>query len=310
MTAFLNSLRANLTLEHESAAPSLVSTPDSLRPTAMASSTGSLHPPSPLAQPPLNVEQPVDPLDNIPPLSTITATTTDDKVEALHLVADSVAQQRQIASKTLIFHPLTIAVWVGLLAIIGQWLYDGTNGSYGIIATTYAGVMMAGLLGVRWATGGYIDLAEEIGTWKWVDKDNDSGNEDMMLLTRFGNEAIGALVLRGVKSADTNSVASPRKKRQNGSVKGVIRGWTVKNRYRHKGVGLGLLEEAVKVCGENGWTGPVFAEDHANSGRVLPTMLNSGFDTRESKAREMLKQVIEDCGASPTTAGRAAKGKR
>ena len=308
--AFLNSLRANLNLENDSTPPSLVSTPDSLRPTVMSSSTGSLPPPSPLAQPPTTVEAPADPLDNIPPLSTITATTTDDKVEALHLIADSVAQQRQLASKAVIFHPLTIAVWLGLLAIVGQWLYDGTNSSYGIIATTYAGIIMAVLLGVRWASGGYIDLAEEVGTWKWVDKDNDPGKEDTMLLTRFGQEAIGAIVLRGVKSGDANSAGSPRKKRQTGSFKGVIRGWTVKTRYRHKGVGLGLLEEAVKVCTENGWSGPVFAEDHANSGRVLPTIFNGGFDKRDRRACEMLEKVIEDSGSSPTTASRAAKGKR
>jgi hypothetical protein len=122
--AFLNSLRANISLGDDSTPPSLVSTPDSLRPTAMASSAGSFPPPSPspLAQPPAVPDAPSDPLENIPPLTTTLATTTEDKIEALRLVADSVAQQRQLASKAVILHPLTIAVGVGLLAVVGQWL--------------------------------------------------------------------------------------------------------------------------------------------------------------------------------------------
>ena len=243
----------------ESTPPSLVSTPDSLRPVAMASSTSSLPPPSPspLAQPPAVSDAPQDPLSDVPPLATILATTTEDKIEGLRLIADSVAQQRQYASKAMILHPLTIATVVGLLAVVGQWLYDGTRGSYGIIATTYAGVIMAALLSVRFAAGGYIELAENVGTWKWFDKDSPPGREDSLILSKFGEEPIGALVLRGVKGDDGSNVGSPRKKRQhNAGLKGAIRGWTVKNRYRHKGVGTGLLEQAIKICADRGWSGP------------------------------------------------------
>ena len=280
----------------------------------MASSTGSLPPPSPspLAQPPAVPDAPSDPLDNIPPLTTTLATTTEDKIEALRLVADSVAQQRQLASTALIFHPLTIAVAVGLLAVVGQWLYDGTLGSYGIIATTYAGIVMAVLLGVRWASGGYIDLAENVGTWKWFDQGSTPSKEDGIIFSRFGEEIIGALVLRGVKSDDGSYPTSPRKRKQNNlDLKGVIRGWTVKYRYRRKGVGQGLLEEAVKVCGDRGWSGPAFADDHANSGRILPGIFNGGFDRREKIGREMLERVLEQSGASPTSGGgRGGRGKR
>jgi hypothetical protein len=310
--AFLNSLRANLRLGDDSTPPSLVSTPDSLRPMAMAS-TGSLPPPSPLAQPPAVPDAPLDPLDNIPPLTTTLATTTDDKIEGLRLVADSVAQQRQLASKALIFHPLTIAVVVGLLAVVGQWLYDGTRGSYGIIATTYAGIIMAVLLSVRWASGGYIDLAEDVGTWKWLDKGSTTGKVDDIILTKFGEETIGALVLRGVRSDDGGgNVAASRKKRQNSaSSKGVIRAWTVKNRYRRKGIGLGLLEEAIKVCVDRGWSGPAYADDHANSGRVLPSIFNGGFDRREKMARDILERATEQSVGSPISGGgRGGKSKK
>jgi hypothetical protein len=309
--AFLNSLRANLSLGDDSTPPSLVSTPDSLRPTAMTS-TGSLPPPSPLAQPPAVPDVPLDPLDNIPPLTTTLATTTDDRIEGLRLVADSVAQQRQLASKALIFHPLTIAVVVGLLAVAGQWLYDGTRGSYGIIATTYAGIIMAVLLSVRWASGGYIDLAEDVGTWKWLDKGSTTGKVDDIILTKFGEEAIGALVLRRVRSDDGGNIAAPRKRRQNSAgSKGVIRAWTVKNRYRRKGIGLGLLEEAIKVCVDRGWSGPAYADDHANSGRVLPSIFNGGFDRREKMARGILERAIEQSVGSPISGGgRSGKGKK
>jgi hypothetical protein len=279
----------------------------------MASSTGSLPPPSPspLAQPPAVPDAPSDPLDNIPPLTTALATTPDDKIEGLRLVADSVAQQRQYASKALIFHPLTIAVWVGLLAVVGQWLYDGTMNSYAIIVTTYSGIIMTVLLSVRYASGGYIDLAEDVGTWKWFDKGSAPGMVDDIILSKFGDEAIGALILRGVKSDDGSNVGSSRKKRQNNAgLKGVIRGWTVKNRYRRKGVGLGLLEETVKICADRGWSGPTFADDHANSGRVLPGMFNGGFDRRDKMARDMLEKVLEQGGGSPASGGRSGRGKK
>jgi hypothetical protein len=87
---------------------------------------------------------------------------------------------------------------------------------------------MAVLLGVRYATGGYIELAEDVGTWKWFDKGNAPGKEDDLILSKFGEEPIGALVLRGVKSDDGSNAGSSRKKRQNtAGMKGIIRGWTV-----------------------------------------------------------------------------------
>jgi Acetyltransferase (GNAT) family len=131
------------------------------------------------------------------------------------------------------------------------------------------------------------------------------------MLTKFGEEAIGALVLRGVKSDDGSNVVSPRKKKQNNAgMKGVIRGWTVKNRYRRKGIGLGLLEEAVKICADRGWSGPTFADDHANSGRILPSIFNGGFDRRDKMARDMLERALEQSVGSPTSGGRGGKSKK
>ena len=255
-----------------------------------------------------------DPIASLPPLTTQPALSSDDKVAALRLVADSVAQQRQLASRALIFHPLTVVSSVGLLAMIGQWLYKGSRSDLAVIGTTFGGIIMAVLISVRWASGGYIPLAEETGTWAWLDRGQTSGKEDDILITKFGDEVIGALVLRGAKDVDSGSAGgggSPRKRRQSGGagrLKGIVRAWTVKQRYRKKRVGEGLLEEAMRMCNERGWSGPRFAEDHANSRRVLPATFNGGFDRRDRRAKDMLAAMVGETSGSPVSSrSRGAK---
>ena len=167
---------------------------------------------------------------------------------------------------------------------------------------------MTGLVSVRWATSAYIERAEQVGTWKWLD-DNRSGNE-VVLLTRYGEEIIGTVVVRGEKevakeeSGGAGSGVSRKDSKKhkksasqgNGKaqIKGLIRAWTVKRRYRKREIGEGLLEDAVELCNEKGWAGPVFADDHANSLHVLPYSFDGGFVKREEKARKMLESVIEE----------------
>ena len=280
----------------------------------MASSTGSLPPPSPLANPPDNTyeSQNTSPLADVPELLTKPATTDDDKIESLKLLADSVAQMRQQASKAMIFHPLTVGLLLLLIAIAGQWQYDGTSASLALVGVTAAGLFMAVLITVRWAVSGYIELAEQVGTWKWLEgvKEGEGDKvEDVVLLEKYGDEAVGTVVIRGLR----DDSASPRKggRRQGsgggkGSVRAVIRGWSVKRRYRKKGLGTGLLEEAVKVCQEKGWTGPSFADEHANSGRLLWPLFNGAMESREKKARALLEKVIKEQGGSEKE-GRRAK---
>lgn len=324
--AFLTTLRANLNLDVDSAPTSLTNTPDSLRPVNMASSTGSLPPPSPMPLAPqgadsdASVLRSADPLADVPSLTTALAVSEDDRVEGLRLVADSVAQQRQLASRAIIFHPITLAVLVLLLGLIYQHWYRGARSDWALIGTTFCGTLMAVLITIRWLSRGYIDEAEKIGTWKWLDQgredDDVVGDVDEILITRFGDEAIGALVIRGVREGPgtNHGNSSPKKKRQsswakNAPVKGLIRGWTVKNRYRRKGIGTGLLEEAISLCQDNGWTGPEFADDHANSARMLPSQFNGGFDRRERQARQLLEKVKEESGLGPGS-GSGKKGRR
>jgi len=299
----------------------------------MASSTGSLPPPSPspLSQEPGDTTTSIeaaktaqDPLASIPELTTKPAVTEDDKIEALHLLADSVAQQRQLASSAVIFHPGTFATFGLAIYIVYQNLYKGSRSDWTLIGTTGAGILMAMLVTVRWLCSGYIEEAEKVGTWKWLDQGRDDsdgestvvGDSDEILLARFGDEIIGTVVVRGRKdipySTGGGSGTSPRKSRNNKnvSVTGLIRGWTVKRRYRRRGIGRSLLEEAVKLCQSKGWRGPEFAEDHANSARVLPQALNAGFTKRERLAGEMLDKVKEEINTGGSGKAAGKKGKR
>ncbi|KAF7512158.1 hypothetical protein GJ744_002320 [Endocarpon pusillum] len=186
---------------------------------------------------------------------------------------------------------------------------------------------MAALLTVRWMVAGYLVEAERVGTWRWLGTDgydhnnnnnHNHNNKVEVLVTKFGDEVIAALVVAGVVDAGGNVRRSSsgggggggggggkKGHRSNNSggagaatangtakIKAVIRAWTVRQKYRRKGVGAALLEEAVKLCRHKRWSGPVFAADHANSARVLPGLFNAGFEARERRAREMLERVV------------------
>ncbi|CAL3968330.1 unnamed protein product [Diplocarpon coronariae] len=139
---------------------------------------------------------------------------------------------------------------------------------------------MACLVGVRGVTSRYLTLAEELN-WDFVR--NAEGEEDVILGSRYGEELIGALVLRLERNG----------KRAKGG-RGVIRAWTVGARYRGNGVGTELLEQAVKVTrkrlGRDSRVG--FAAGHANSEMVLPGLFNAGFRRREMLAGRMLRDVV------------------
>ncbi|RHZ44079.1 uncharacterized protein CDV56_100350 [Aspergillus thermomutatus] len=224
--------------------------------------------------------------NEIPDLKTSPATTNADLTAAHRLIADSVAQQRQTAARALIFHPLWLSAMAALIAAVYKALYT-TPADLPLIGTTSAGCVMAGLLVVRALTGGYIEEAERVGRREWLfptptpssGTEGASEGEQVVLVTKFGERVIGAVVLRGIAAAAEEKVT------------GVIRAWTVERRYRGKGVGVELLEEAVGMCREKGWGGPVFDEEHANAKRVLPGWFDGGLERRERWAREVLEGV-------------------
>ncbi|KAL0944439.1 acetyltransferase [Colletotrichum truncatum] len=290
--AFFTFLRANLVL-NPSAMSSNPSTPVLQ---AMGSSQNHHRPaaPSPLAN-----SQTLDPLDDIPPLSLEVLSTREDKAEALHLIADSIAQQRQQASFSLVFHPVPLAGLATALGVAYQYSY-GTKGDLGMALTLLSGVVMSYLLTIRWVTSGYIPLAEQMN-WSFIRPAPDASpdEEDLVLGTRFGSEIIGALVLR-LEPASPAAVAGGHSRRRNKASfrggKGLIRAWTTKLRYRGKGVGADLLDEAVRItrerCGKDAEIG--FALEHANSQMVLPEFFNGTFRKREHWAAKTLDRVLAE----------------
>jgi hypothetical protein len=214
--AFLTSLSANLRIDPD--LPSPLGTPISFR---TSSQHPFLPPPSPLAfstvsqplQPTLSPDTAVmstesvsvpaaAPTDGLPQLRTYTATTEDDRVDGLRLIADSVAQQRQIASKVLIFHPLHLAGFVLFIGILLQRFWK-TNDDLYMLGPTFGGIVMACLVAVRWVTGRYLTYAEEID-WDWL-------GDDRMVVVKWGEEVIGALVLGWAdgRSRDAGSAEKP-----------------------------------------------------------------------------------------------------
>jgi dynein heavy chain 1 len=74
--------------------------------------------------------------------------------------------------------------------------------------------------------------------------------------------------------------------------KAIIRAWTVKQSHRGAGIGAWMLKDAILLCLKYSWIGPEFANDHANSVRVLPRRLNGWLDRMENRAKRRLLRDI------------------
>ncbi|KAF2645241.1 acetyltransferas-like protein [Massarina eburnea CBS 473.64] len=237
------------------------------------------------------------PRSALPELSTYTASSEDDRIDGLKLVADSVAQQRQTAAKMLVTHPLNLALFALAAAVLAKYIVGEWDHVY-LLGTTLGGLVFSCLVAVRWATARYLVHAEAIN-WAWL-------GADQMVVVKWGEEIIGALVL-GWADAEGGKKKGHAKRRRG---KAVVRAWTVRGKYRGKGVGEGLLEEAVRVAGERGADGIVFGGDHANSKRVLPALYNGFLDKQEVRAEKALEKVADEKGnfrqrrSSPTWGSR------
>lgn len=185
---------------------------------------------------------------DIPDLQTYRATTKEDLIPGLRLIADSIAQQRQTAAHALIFHPFWLSAMAALIAIVYKALYTDSS-DLPLIGTTSAGCVMAGLLVVRGLTGGYIEEAERVGKGEWLlpsrtnPKERGQGEEQEILVTKFGERIIGVVVLRGVP------VPAGEKKVK---MTGVIWAWTVERRYRGKGWGLDCWRRRLRCADRKG----------------------------------------------------------
>ncbi|KAF2744189.1 acetyltransferase [Sporormia fimetaria CBS 119925] len=234
---------------------------------------------------------------NAPELRTYVAETDNDRAAALRLVTDSVAQQRQQASKSLLFHPLNLGAYVLTVALFVRSLW-ATNDDLPLLITVLFALTATCLVVIRYASSHYTTFAEHID-WDWL-------GEDRCIVVKWGGEIIGALVLGWADNSEGAKKRGTRRRRG----KAVVRAWTVRGKYRGKGVGKALLEEAVRVAGERGADGILFERDHANSKRILPGIYNGYLNNQEAKAEKALEKVADEKGnfrqrrSSPTWGSR------
>jgi GNAT superfamily N-acetyltransferase len=224
----------------------------------MRASASSIGPPSPLQNAIDNGsdEVPEGPLAGIPDLKTYVAETEEEKLAALKLVADGIAQTRQTANRILMFHPVNFGIFLAFIAFIAQYLYRTRNNDLGVVITTSSGLVMAAMVTVRRYTNPYIALAEETHISMLEDSD--------VLITKFGDEVMGTVIMGWV---DGETKGKRRKWRAE------IKGWAVRLRYRGKGEGMALLQEAVNLAKKKDADGISFAPDHAS--KCLTTLIHS-----------------------------------
>jgi hypothetical protein len=145
------------------------------------------------------------------------------------------------------YHPLNLGIFLAFIAIIGQYLYKARGSDYAVVITTSSGLIMAAMVTVRRYTNPYITLAEQTHISMVEDSD--------VLITKFGDEVMGTVILGWV---DAETKGKRRKWRAE------IKGWAVRLRYRGKGEGLALLQEAVNLAKKKDADSISFAPDHAS----------------------------------------------
>ncbi|KZZ87713.1 Acyl-CoA N-acyltransferase [Ascosphaera apis ARSEF 7405] len=216
------------------------------------------------------------------------ATTREQKLAALRLISTSVVQQRSAAVRALIFHPAVLPPIVIFLCALGRKLLASEKwGEAMTMLSMCVGAVIAVIACVQWMTAAYIWESQRIGTMRWLEGKNPGSpsqqqkDEDDVIISRFGDEIVGALVLTFV---NTNGFRlTPQ-----------IRAWTVHADYRNSGIGTSLLEAAISICKERGIDPYTldFAPDHANSLMVLPSIFNGVFDRRDKWVRKKLGRVL------------------
>ncbi|KAJ5931015.1 hypothetical protein N7466_006508 [Penicillium verhagenii] len=100
-------------------------------------------------------------------LETTAAETEYDLISALQLIADSVAQQRQIAANSILG---SFYYWA-LFIVVFQYLYSifyYTSADWIIIIVSTAIFGIFSLSGIQFWTSGYLDEAERVGRWSWL----------------------------------------------------------------------------------------------------------------------------------------------
>ncbi|RBR19184.1 uncharacterized protein FIESC28_05649 [Fusarium coffeatum] len=231
------------------------------------------------------MSQPSEP----PPLYIGCLISLHEQQAALKLIADSVAQQRQTASRALIFNPILLSFLAACLAAAHY-----SSSDIGNMLIIYPGIVLTYLVAVRYFTSAYIRIAEETKWAKWA-------KNDILIGARFGEDIVGAVVMRLQRKLETEYVEDSTGWETGEAFmkmppRAIIRGWTTKTRYRGRGLGGDMLGKSVEIAKERmGRNCRVdFAKDHANSHMPLYTIFNGPFLEREAKAKRALGAKLKD----------------
>ena len=154
-------------------------------------------------------------------------------------------------------HPATLAVTVLVIAALAQFC------GWRPLFTAVTGLTVAALAAVYWITIDYASLAERIN-WDWLGgytppstptgervnilKKHSNRDDPVVLVSKWGDEVIGALVMKVMKRER----------------KAYVRAWTVDSKFRRNGVGGGLLEEGVRIAWGKGARAFEFEKGHAS----------------------------------------------
>lgn len=220
-----------------------------------------------------------------------TLTTPRDRADALKLVVDSVAQQRQVASRDVVFNPICVSALVAALAV-AHGAMRAMGHDFSAMLITYSGIVLIYLSTIRYAASTYIRIAEETDWHAWLE--NEDGGEAVVLGARYGTELIAAVVLDIPKQRNARAKAQP---------KATIRAWTTKIRYRRRGLGGDMLREAVKAAKQA--RGPncavEFAADHVHSSVALYDLFNGPFVSRQAQAVRALATAVKEVEAEDSS---------
>ncbi|KAI5848277.1 hypothetical protein BZA05DRAFT_403546 [Tricharina praecox] len=187
-----------------------------------------------------------------------------ERAAALHLITDSIAQQRQTLSRSILSSPVFLLPSLSLLSLV--FYLNRTNIPTAVILLS--GVCIAILSAIRMEGAQYLEEAERMGR-EGIEVLNEEEEGTKTVVATWGEKVVGVAVVR----------------------QGELWAWTVLLRYRRSGLGRDLLARVVKEAGEEGVKG--VAKDNANSYRIkgLPGTFNAPFASNEELARRVLMEV-------------------
>ena len=228
--------------------------------------------------------------EDLPALTLEPTTIRAERVAALRLISNSIAQQRQALNRRILSHWYFLAPAGAFVAIVAGVNYRHDHGLATLVIILAAVLMALFSLVLRFSHD-YVEHAEAIGCEagyaRFIGDSGPEGDGAVVIVARWNGRVIGAVVLRNVAAAAAAAATPARWE---------VWAWTVELRYRGKGLGKDLvfhlsaqlneantvqLKTAVAVAHEkSAKSGPVqieWAKDHASeSGLLRPSCVMYG----------------------------------